>query len=100
MSVSSVQVLEKIEHFGGGETILRIPIVITWAQCNHGCPGWLHMEDPHEVQACDECNRFDREEPAAELTHDGAPIPGVVTDDAAAREAHSLECGCAWGAST
>lgn len=91
--------LEKIEHFGGGETIPRCAIPITWRQCHAGCAGWLHMADPEEVQACDECARFTVWDRAAELDAAGLPVAGYVTRDDLAREAHAQECGCSWGQS-
>jgi CRISPR/Cas system-associated exonuclease Cas4 (RecB family) len=45
--------------------------------CHPECQGWLHIDDPVEVQACDDCGRFQ--------TSDGA-------DDDAAQVAHDLEC--------
>jgi hypothetical protein len=33
------------------------------------CPGWLHMNDPHEIQRCDECRRFSNDDDAR-IAHD------------------------------
>ena len=75
----------------------RFPPLPATVRCSPKCPGWLHMDDPCEVQACDACGRFDREDPAAFIEADGTPRPGIVTDDGIAREAHARECGCSWG---
>lgn len=52
-----------------------------WEPCCDGCLGWLHMSDPYEVEACDECHRFKKEN-------------GFLDDQA--RAAHREECGCGW----
>ena len=44
--------------------------------CRPGCMGFLHMDEPFEIERCDECGRFQ-------------------TDDEA-REAHEVECKCGW----
>lgn len=62
--------------FTPNETSMR---GLDFSPCAPGCNGWLHMDDPYEIEACDECARFsgdDREEQA--------------------RAAHKKECGCAW----
>lgn len=56
-------------------------VPITWRQCDSGCPGWLHMDSPREVQACDDCARF----AALELPAEEAAIL-----------AHREECGCGY----
>jgi len=55
-------------------------VTINWGQCSPECAGWLHMNEPYEIEQCDECRRF-------ELTPDGHE---------AARKAHREECGCGW----
>lgn len=45
-------------------------------RCDPKCKGWLHMNEPEEIQRCDECKRF--------------------PDDDQARAAHRVECGCDW----
>lgn len=52
--------------------------------CAPDCKGWLHMDDPYEIEACDECQRF--------LQSDIEP----KFADEQARAAHKKECGCAW----
>lgn len=47
--------------------------------CSDGCRGWLHVEDPYQIEACDDCGRF----------------KGDFGDDAA-RVAHEDECDCGW----
>lgn len=42
------------------------------------CPGWLHMEEPREIQRCDDCGTYETDEDAA--------------------AAHARECGCDWPA--
>lgn len=55
---------------------------VNWEQCDPLCPGWLHMDSPYEIEACDACMRFKF-------------IPAFDRDEQA-RESHSLECGCDW----
>lgn len=32
--------------------------------CSDGCPGWLHFNEPYEIEKCDECGRFKSDEEA------------------------------------
>jgi hypothetical protein len=45
-----------------------------WWRCAEGCPGWLHVDDPYEIEKCDDCARF------------------MYDEDAIL--AHRVECGC------
>lgn len=56
----------------------------TWEPCSDGCLGWVHMNEPYEVEACDECGRFK-----------ALPVVRKPPDEQAA-EAHREECGCGW----
>ena len=47
-----------------------------WEPCSEGCKGWLHFDDPLEIERCDECGRFKTDEEAV--------------------AAHRVECGCPW----
>ncbi len=61
----------------------RKTLLVDWDQCDPDCPGWLHMDSPFEIEACDACDRFKN------------IINGDGRDDQA-RKAHRLECGCKW----
>lgn len=50
------------------------PLAPAALRCADDCPGFLHMNEPFEIERCDECGRFD-------------------TDDEA-RHVHRIECGC------
>lgn len=50
-----------------------------WIPCDKDCKGFLHMDDPYEIEACDECFRFKGED-----------------RDEQARAAHKKECPCDW----
>lgn len=43
--------------------------------CDCG-PGWIHMDEPYEIQKCDTCEKYKSDEEAV--------------------EAHRKECGCTW----
>lgn len=60
---------------------------VDWEQCAPGCMGWLHMNDPYEIEECDECGRF---------TVDTVTGPDCGTLQDAAVKAHRAECGCTW----
>ena len=48
-----------------------------WRRCSDPtCPGWIHCNDPREIERCDRCTRFDSDEDA--------------------QKAHAAECGCDW----
>lgn len=60
---------------------------VDWEQCAPGCMGWLHMNDPYEIEECDECGRF---------TVNTGTGPDCDTLQDAAVKAHRVECGCTW----
>ena len=48
--------------------LARVAVAIGEATCtccladNHDgdcCPGWCHMNDPHEIEKCDDCGRYE-----------------------------------------
>jgi hypothetical protein len=74
-SKSSLQELPKKLKTPNGKEIER-----TWDPCCDGCLGWVHMSRPYEIETCDACARFKKED-------------GEFLDEQA-RKAHKEECGC------
>lgn len=76
--------LPKCRHGKSGKSEDCFGCTHDFDPCAEGCKGWLHMDEPYEIQACDECCRFMGSDIALKFT------------EVQARIAHKAECGCAW----